>query len=819
MRYWLILPVLIALLIPIYPVSAYEITYYARNNSVSSNTNVTAPSVFWSGDCSVDFRIRASANDTTPFYLTHHYYSPALNQIQSQSVYNPYSVTCQLQTPDGYSTGTNDKSNWYESAVMTEYQSDRIQTWIETIYDCEPDSNDYFIYSNVTATDTYGNHPYAYGKRINQCFEAAPASCSIPLTGDLGTVIDYLQDGYRSDCGQTLRIDAPGETYEQNSGGTASDMYVNYWTMIPFHSSSGLVNISIMNTQFVYTGTGSCSNVQETFQYYLWNTVTNNTYSLGTANPVNLEVTVSPNDEYFLLIGTQHGCENRDFGQLIDTYDYSNYNITVYAYEPEWECTGYGECYGGIKTNTCTDPLNKVPDWVTTVACDSTVLENATLGFEESENVEITICTPQYQVNELFFGLFTGYSCLYLPANYTMQRPLNWSIVGDSTQHNRHFMQFTGSWHTEGSKSLMLWQIPPKRGEPYGASPQTTCTNSTDTYYPELNTSFNNNTMDLAYSVTFPAENMRLSIDLKTCPGQVEHHSEYSIFNGTFIERTLCPELCYANTCEGVPGSSVAIIDLQDNNSVSLFGGSITLDITGQPTTVTKQFDLSGLGIEPGVYYNLMLDVYNGKPLDQGGNCIMIDNIRYDVIDTPFLSVLGGVCASKCVGYDWYDAHLLPSGTCAVSKIEYSPDCVDSSIQGLIENLEDACIGSHTLLIYNDITGKHTPVSCEFGCYNNACQTEDGIDTDVQLGDIGEIFYEIPVLASILILVLTILLPIKYGNYGGHGTAGGMLLFGILQLVFVFSIYGLLPLYFAIGESLLGALVIAVYFNRWSKGW
>ncbi len=294
-------------------------------------------------------------------------------------------------------------------------------------------------------------------------------------------------------------------------------------------------------------------------------------------------------------------------------------------------------------------------------------------------------------------------------------------------------MDFTSEWATEGSRSLKMWTIPPKEAETTYIS-SVTCSNVTDPNFPIIENTFSNTTMSVNYNVTFPATNMRLRFDAKKCDDLVQQHGALAIFNlswtGIFpVEIIACPEFCYGSSCENEPKGEF-YYDLVDENSSSLFDTTqyVDMDVLQQSgRKATIEYDLSNSGIEVGRNYTLSFAVYNRNYYDTNGNCVMLDNVRYDVLTQPFLSIMGDSCESQCVGDDWYQATLMNSGGCLVKRVRYSDICISSEFSDEIANNTDYCIDSGTLRHYNSFIGDYEEVTCENGCSSGHCRSADEV--------------------------------------------------------------------------------------------
>ena len=275
-------------------------------------------------------------------------------------------------------------------------------------------------------------------------------------------------------------------------------------------------------------------------------------------------------------------------------------NLTIDLAIADYVCGDWSDCdEEGLYTRVCIDSNGIQPDRVDSEPCSIIVLENATLGFEEFVRVDdVWKCTPTW-----FLG------CGYELNTTLRDTPLNWTI-GENSFAKRDFLKMTEEWATEGSRSLKMWYIPPKRGEVIINSTgyPTSCGNATGGTVPYLSQNISNTTFRLSFNVTFPAENMLISFDTKGCENNVLQHSalldEGFIFNVTF-----CEQRCYARRCDDVPDSRYVFNILDTVTGLSVMG-SPYFDRASTIIADTVTIDLSNLGLIVGRSYTLVFAVY-----------------------------------------------------------------------------------------------------------------------------------------------------------------------------------------------------------------
>lgn len=515
--------------------SAYNITYVSRDYVETPNCNVTAPSVYWPFKCQTNIRLYASATNTGSYVLTSSYYSPDYSLMATATKYRDNPITCQIQNAEEL-TSSISNNDFYEATTKTEYTSSVIDTWLNVTYVCEPDSSDYFIYSNTEGVDSYGNHPYGYGKKFTTCFAQSPSQCSNLLQSDLNNIIQYLKDGYYEQCGSDIRIDAEGESYSGNSLGISSDLSMNYWTMIPFNSmGSGIVNISIWQTAFYFSGSGNCgASFGTNHRYYLWDTVTNTTEDLGTTFPLNIYKNLIPYRDYWLFIGSRYYCDSYNFGSLQINHNYTNYNVSIFAYDPEWLCSDWSSCVEGFESRTCYDANGRVPDKVEEKACFVKPAVDIELGFEDFYYQDIYICQKDYWLVTCTQRLET------IQAKY----PKNWTVIGTdiSGANLENFLTISQDWASKGSSSIKMWYYPPKNEEPVAPTP--VCGNATTGRFAQITTDYNES-LFISRNVSFASPYIQLRYDVKKCALPVVQY-DY----GTWFA---CGKKCYSNNCTQEP--------------------------------------------------------------------------------------------------------------------------------------------------------------------------------------------------------------------------------------------------------------------------
>lgn len=684
-----------------------------------------------------DFKGYTSSLDLTEYGITFNYSGTCLVQMASKNNFTTYSGTfdsdLSWRSPDSITlgiastledisntsclsygrtalkdNGKDSTSGYYESSWVVTHSADNGFVSTETRYVCPVDGS-IIDFTIPNASDSRGYCPYG--------MRTATDNSRISFLDALVTNYEY--------CNDITAWSASGScTYTH--GETCTDCQKTTQYIYPFNSSAtGAVTYNI--TENLISVSSGAQTIYVTFTVDLVNTeaetrtalyaksiTTGATYDFLDSGSLSL----TPDTEYLLVMTfntTKVGGVDYAFTSYGPTIDF-----TIFTFRPDYVCGPWSACEDKSKYRICVDSFGVADDLIETAICEPTIIENATLGFEETESVTATICFPDWNVITAQWGLVTGHACVYMPHNITVERPVNWTVSGDGLTFNRYFMDFTSEWASEGTRSLKLWTIPPKEHEWDGS----TCTNRTVSEFPVIENIFSNASMRVNFNVTFPATNMRIRFDAKTCEEQVRQNYPLNAFNATWIQVQVCPEYCYASDCNTTPKGNF-YFDLYDNSiNASVFGEPIyheSITTKRQPIDI----DLTGVSLEPGKNYTLSFAIFTNNPQDTRGNCIMLDDVRYDVLEESYLTILDGECKSKCVGNDYYQARVLPNGGCLLKKIYFSEICMTEEISASVENLEDVCLDSNTLLHYNTFLADYEELDCDYGCKEGHCLTSE----------------------------------------------------------------------------------------------
>lgn len=578
------------------------------------------------------------------------------------------------------------------------------------------------------------------------------------------TVYGYFYNQYGENCYTTDSYGAINRRVMSgiNAGG-ANCRVCGY---VPFNATGGNVTINATN---IYSNTGGSGGRVTVFKLSDASIPSSGSFSVASgALSFNRELSLNQNEYYVMGYCYDRGGCNPVNPPAI--------NIMIDTAIPKYSCSDYSACANNYKSRTCTDTLGYYPQKIETASCSLTVLENATIGFENYEPTEnIVKCVPDW------LGI---YGISYNNADW----PQNWTISTPAT-YRPDYITMTQEWATEGTRSLKMWYIPPLENQPLD---NTTCGNLTAGIIPSVYRRVGNDSFKVSYNVTFPAENMQLSYDVRACIEQTRQHYGLESFLG-FIK---IPEQCYAGNCSRLPRARYSFNIIDYNTSASIFGNPFFDEApagaayiidgkTKQITrSITRTIDLRNSGIVANKEYNIIFAVYPENLYDNTGDCVMLDNVRYEKTQEP----LTVICESTCEGTTYREATKLSGGQCVLKLIENSEKCFSSSsVQNAISSLSDYCDGTD-YYDFNDKTGKYEKLANADYC-NETAETEIAELTDIatseQLNDLFNLTLSLFFILSIAILAVGVFVT-KY-------TDSRMGITVMVALMVIFSVAGLYP--------------------------
>lgn len=783
---------------------AYEISYIARDFVEVPNANASAPSVYWPGSCTLNMFLYATATNAGSYTLTHSYFSPDSTFIATNPKTRTSNIACQLQNADPI-TATTSLFDIYEGITRTEYTSSTIDTWLNLSYSCSPDSNDLFIYDETRRVDSYGNHPFGYGDAFTTCFAQSPAQCSNTLASDLNAVIAYINDGYFTLCGSDIRQDAEGEQFGGNSAGVSSDLSMNYYTMIPFNAeSTGVVNISVFARVFYFGGAGSCGSGQKfASQYYIYDVEENTTQNLGTAFPLNVDLNLVPNKDYFLFIGSRYFCDDFNFGVLNINHNYTSYNITLDACETDFVCGNFSVCTDGVQTRTCIDQsVCNAPTRIEEQSCFDVPAHEIDLGFE----AVVDIISPLIYTCQKDWTII---GCNDILDTISARFPVNWSVSADADlftdAFRQNYIRISDVTSTVGTKSLQMNYIPPKPSEPINnGTGGTVCGNKTTGDFPFVTTGLNQSVF-VSINISFPSPFIQLRLDARKCSEQLLQYD----YTGDFLGIN-CGKRCYATNCSTEPKGNyrVGVFDAQTLEQIVEF---TDVAINSWKSHI---LDLSNAGLVVNHNYTIII-VVNPQTetgvFDPDSHCVYFDNFRVTITERALPE-----CTTVCEGLDLLLANQ-NNNICFFTEITNSPRCApDQPTADAFQEFEDVCIGN-TLHFFNNVTGLwDTTESSEF-C-EQLGEPADIPQTEVEAGE--EIFNQILSFLGMKIFWALVICGLVFGSafvtsskLTDKGSWEGATILSLFALVF-FMVVNWVPLEVGALIILPSALMVVNEFRK-----
>lgn len=726
----LALTVSLVFLILAIPVNAFEYKIEYFDDAVGSGTDQqTDPPAFDSNNGVSGTLIQ------TPFL--------AGNTTRTYDIYywSPYTVN--YAWIDDLSLSSNSTCYVIGPATKTYASQDNIEGY-NTMTQSGPATNSWLYTRNaytITTTERFINisshNEDSSGWSYNLYNDTGTFAGSAPSITD---VTDNLNSDNWGQCATQLVSHTAGPTMPVTAGNQRQYAYM------VFNSTAGNVSRLYINTY------GQDLRV---VVYPLDNPGGYVYTTLPAGNTLTTSLSLDSHTVYVVGVGYEHGSQTTIPRPIIEV----NIDLGI----ADYECGDWSECTDAVDYyyRECVDLNGFQPNKIENLPCSPTILENATLGFEGYHTVtDVWKCSPSYYTFDPYYLNETD-----------RDTPINWTI-GETAIAKRDFLKMTTEWSTEGSRSLKMWYIPPKMWE---VSLNSTgypvdCGNATSGVVPSVTQNMSNDSYSVRYNVSFPTDNMILRFDVKGCEEQVLQHSAvylYFPFTTIVLDETY-PEMCYAGTCNGTPNSRYVVNMLDAVTGTSIFGyakfGEAYTNFAS-----TDVIDLSNLGILPGRNYTLVFSVYPENFDDTGGNCVYFDNVRFESIEQPYVdTILSGVCETQCVGDDYFEATLLSNGECSVRVIELG--CISENILEELRDGNDYCKDTNTLIQINERTTMLEELSCQYGCSNGACLTEEQATDPTQSSDsmatdaIG--FFEQPFTWAILVtLAVMLLVAMLLGAY------------------------------------------------------
>jgi len=652
----------------------YEISYYMKGGTGTIIETADVPFLAINGDTNLNLNMRSSFNTSSSYTYTGLFKSPYLTTILTNSGNGNSNLSCRnlgtayKEYNEGDGIIETEVSNINDADTSTIYSKSSYQVITN-------DRNlDIFSFGNV---DSEGFVPNIYYQRVCE------ADTGVPSEND---IYSKFTQAMFTECGNMIPTRTPATIGFSACGGDVNKRY----EYVVINSTTGNVTYSLIS-----------GGILSRFVVYPLDSPVGVATLCASSISCSGSKVLDANKLYVFGFGTTGYSTSQPVG---------HFNITVDLGIPAYTCGDWSDCEEGYYSRTCIDENGLQPPKLITQSCSLIVLENATLGFEEYYNDFALKCIPDW------LGA-------YQIQNITRDTPVGWSVAEDFTNEGiqRDFLRMTSIWKSEGARSLMMWYIPPKNGEPLT---NTTCGNITYGTTPLIYQGVSNTTFSVSYNVTFPAENMMLSFDVKGCPEQVLQHDPLY----TLWIFQVAPKVCYAGDCNTTPDSAYQFFI---RNSAGEILTNYYDNYVNPFRKDTPQIDLTGLGLIVGETYTLNFQAMPENLNSQAGNCVMFDNVKYNVLQDPYLDIIGGDCSigSKCIGTALYVTHQYEGGKCVVVKTEDACGLPDD-ILDKIAKLEDYCDleDSNILNSYDFEIQDWRDVTCEYGCEDDRCLTAEDIE-------------------------------------------------------------------------------------------
>lgn len=567
MKNFIYIAVFFAVFLNISIVSGYEITTIFQDDTTTDNV-IELPSFYWNGECTANITIFATSTNTGDYTLNNRWYNPNETLVQWSLPTLTSNIDCRNM---GSATGTTSLNDFYEARTTTVSTATTTDTWAKAEYTCTENSDLIITYSNTSRYDAYGYYPYSYVEYTGgYCAVGAPGS--IPsVSAQMNQIIRNIELSYNEDCGTTGLL----EKYQIGSASStcaSSRFYgTTMWTYAPFNSGgAGVVNITM--TSINPYSNGSCTMSCGNQQIQIYDTVLNTTTDYSTTLPANLELNLIEDRDYFLFIGTR--CTGTTGGSACYMgLNNTDYSISIYAYEPEWNCSDWTDCEDNIQQRTCTDPLNRIPNRIETRACLGTFDQVVNIGFEARTSYNVWNCRYGLFCQ---LGAFLRDPARYYPTNWTVtQNPYATDNTTSQTGYLHDVLEVTNDDASDGSYSLKMWYIPPTwhlpvtTTEAYNNTQVICDANITQGRSPYVQRDLNETTVWVSYNITAFSPYMSFSFDARKCDNVERQHGVcFEIFGQPIIGQENC--YSYNGSCITEPEGRLRanVFDLTENTTI-----------------------------------------------------------------------------------------------------------------------------------------------------------------------------------------------------------------------------------------------------------
>jgi hypothetical protein len=834
-----ILTFAIALLLANAPAFAYEYDpAYAVSSSAGSPVSVYGLSINQSSAWSCLNIMQEYATITGTTDIINSFYSPDSVLKATSTVTGAVNPACSFM--GSYNATSN------ESKIVTVHTGATDNITLENQYICTSGTERYFDIK-TGGTDSYGNRFARFGSYNHNyptnasladiAFNSSACASMFPLSGTINQVASgsmthqqikqtnaTLWFPFTTGALGTVSYDFSGlivnasmSRLDGGAGGVSAYFIVNLDIWL-FDTTAGTSSIIYSYGKNIVTVVGLPAQSAN----YPGATIAGN-------------LTLLPNHNYIFAI-----LANVDLKQWTTcctgaTYTYQitepTATITIDTYQPAYTCT-YSPCINGYTQKTCTDINGLSPVTIENIICSLQPLESAVFGMEKPFANTATICNPKVD--------WAG-NCYYLPdlgtqfvTSKAIDMPYDWQIAADSSTpisgtYLPYFGELSSEWKSEGTRSFKLWTLPAGQSPIDDGFGGVTCSNWS-MVAPRGDYLFSNDTVRATYNVTFPSTNMLLSYDVKRCdktpivsPAQT---GGVAVLNWL---GTGCPALCADNlplnsTCSGKP-SGKYYFSLLEYGISDLLGGNF-YDVLNNSEKHTRSFVLNDLGIIPGTTYSMSFSMGNLAE-DINGNCIYIDNVRYDTFENfpPELDVT--TCASTCLGSVFYEGHKTENGKCFFLQSSLSDKCISSSLATQRANHESLCCAGPDIsscqatgtyeFKYDPTLADYSPIPISNSSDCHAQASTEAITT----GSLGipadNPFSALNFIVSPMFIAFILCLIIS-GLVAVFTKMAPLALITMIGLAFMFSLMGVFPVALAIVIIVLCACLVAIMLKNGAFG-
>jgi hypothetical protein len=604
--------------------------------------------------------------------------------------------------------------------------------------------------------------------------------------------------------------------------------------------------------------------------------VSDGSYSILSSSAVNCEApakrisgTISgsllldKNTEYMFIFSSSN-----DDGTLVApcsrAYEHREplaYNISVYTYEADWNCSEYSTCDAGIMWRKCNDLNHIATDKTEFASCFEFADQTINLGFDDYYTMDTFYC---YGSGFPFYTVTTNTRSRLYPTgwnipNWTRASPYSSGYLYDMITLSTE--KYYADANTVNPVSLKMWYIPRKYWLPsYNVSGTglINCNETNQGRLPETWYNGINSTFFISRNFTALTPYMGLSYrDVKCDSTELQGTTDdlTAYFTNITGRPYGCPtapvfggyeDYYTANGCPTAPPSGLItqIIDLTANTSKSIVECDpvISPQCPAENSITAYSFDDDSSYREYAIENMLINHTYeirfamnpiNGLD-DLYPYCIYIDDVNI-----VFRSSAPSCNINNC--FDDYNDDGVPdysyvvttpvSGGCKINVQEMYPSCVPSTIRQEIEDIvagtadnNYTCFPDDTMAIYDAATNDWDFIENNAICIaeREAREVEAG-SSSVQTGTamvvaVGNLFAT-PAFLAIIIAGLVSALIIRYTNAWQFGVITFLGILGVLSFLPVLPQGGtLFPAWFWVILLVLSGAIYAAFFGKTTTG-